>query len=42
MSKRVPTLHFESKYWARGFSRVAGIDEVGRGAWAGPVVAGAV
>ncbi len=26
----------------RGFARIAGLDEAGRGAWAGPVVAGAV
>jgi ribonuclease HII len=26
----------------RGFSRIAGVDEAGRGAWAGPVVAAAV
>lgn len=32
----------ESDCWARGLSCVAGIDEVGRGAWAGPVVAAAI
>jgi ribonuclease HII len=37
-----PTLRFERMFWARGFARVAGLDEVGRGAWAGPVVAGAI
>lgn len=31
----------EAEYWSTGL-RVAGIDEAGRGAWAGPVVAGAV
>ena len=37
-----PTLKFERAYWSRGFELVAGLDEVGRGAWAGPVVAGAI
>ena len=32
----------ETDLWARGYRTVAGIDEVGRGAWAGPVVAAAV
>jgi ribonuclease HII len=32
----------ETELWARGYRMVAGIDEVGRGAWAGPVVAAAV
>src|SRR5437868_12052094 len=38
----VPTLAFEGERWARGELCVAGIDEVGRGAWAGPVVAAVV
>ena len=33
---------FEREAWARGLRRVAGIDEVGRGPLAGPVVAAAV
>ncbi|MCI0476874.1 MAG: ribonuclease HII [Anaerolineales bacterium] len=37
-----PTLQFEHTFWWRGLARVAGVDEAGRGAWAGPVVAGAV
>lgn len=37
-----PDLRFEYRLAAQGFRRVAGLDEVGRGAWAGPVVAGAV
>jgi ribonuclease HII len=37
-----PTLRFEYFFWSRGFARIAGIDEAGRGAWAGPVVAAAV
>lgn len=32
----------EREWWGRGYRRVAGLDEVGRGALAGPVVAGAV
>ncbi len=35
-------LRFEYALRAQGFERVAGLDEAGRGAWAGPVVAGAV
>jgi ribonuclease HII len=35
------TLSFEQTYWSRG-EVVAGLDEAGRGAWAGPVVAAAV
>lgn len=37
-----PDLRFEKVLWAAGVSRVAGLDEAGRGAWAGPVAAGAV
>ena len=35
-------LQFEKKAWKSGYLRVAGIDEVGRGSLAGPVVAAAV
>ncbi|UCC24971.1 MAG: ribonuclease HII [Gemmatimonadales bacterium] len=35
-------LAYERGFWGRGFSRVAGVDEVGRGPLAGPVVACAV
>ncbi len=38
----LPTLDFERTLWNGGFERIAGIDEAGRGAWAGPVCAGAV
>jgi len=38
----LPTLDAEARFWARGIQRVAGLDEAGRGAWAGPVVAAAV
>lgn len=38
----VPTLRLERRYWQAGDRLVCGIDEVGRGAWAGPVTVGAV
>ena len=38
----LPTLNIEKKLWDQGYSLVCGIDEVGRGSFAGPVVAGAV
>ncbi len=37
-----PDWSYEEKTWKRGFKLVAGIDEVGRGSFAGPVVAGCV
>jgi ribonuclease HII len=37
-----PTLEHETRLWQQGFVAVAGIDEAGRGALAGPVTAGAV
>jgi ribonuclease HII len=37
-----PTLEFENNLWKDGFARITGIDEAGRGAWAGPVSAAAV
>jgi len=37
-----PTLDYERACWAGGWIRVAGVDEVGRGALAGPLVAAAV
>ncbi len=37
-----PDLSFEQGLWQAGFQAVAGIDEAGRGALAGPVAAGAV
>jgi len=40
--KKNPTLDYEKALWEQGFFYVAGIDEAGRGAWAGPVMAGAV
>ena len=35
-------LSYERRFWDRGISHVAGVDEVGRGPLAGPVVAAAV
>jgi len=37
-----PSLEVEHKLWLDGYQRVAGVDEVGRGALAGPLVASAV
>ncbi len=33
---------YERRLWAKNITHIAGIDEVGRGSWAGPVVAAAV
>ena len=38
----LPTLDIEKDLWQQGYRFIAGVDEVGRGAWAGPVVAAAV
>lgn len=38
----LPTFDEEARLWAAGYGRVAGVDEAGRGALAGPVVAAAV
>lgn len=35
-------LHLENKFWSQGYRRVLGMDEVGRGALAGPVTVGGV
>jgi ribonuclease HII len=37
-----PTFHHEREYWQQGIAHIAGLDEVGIGALAGPVVAAAV
>lgn len=37
-----PTLKREKELWETGVEFIVGIDEAGRGAWAGPVVAAAV
>lgn len=38
----IPTLELEKSLWKKGFHHIAGLDEVGRGSFAGPVVVGAV
>lgn len=40
-TKRAPTREIEKSFWAKGYDTVVGIDEVGRGAWAGPLTVGA-
>ncbi len=40
--KKTAKLRFEAVLWASGCRYVVGLDEAGRGAWAGPVYAGAV
>jgi ribonuclease HII len=37
-----PSLTWEKRLWADGHRLVAGVDEVGRGAWAGPLTVGVV
>ncbi|MCD4738743.1 MAG: ribonuclease HII [Anaerolineae bacterium] len=39
---RKPNLETERELWQAGYHLVAGLDEAGRGAWAGPVYAAAV
>lgn len=38
----IDKLHYEKQLWQAGLTRVAGVDEAGRGPLAGPVVAAAV
>ncbi len=38
----LPNLTYEKRLWGAGYRCVAGLDEAGRGSWAGPVVAAAV
>lgn len=38
----MPDLSLEERFWRRGLGCVAGVDEAGRGAWAGPLVAAVV
>jgi ribonuclease HII len=35
----MPDFSYEKRLWKKGFNFIAGADEVGRGAFAGPVVA---
>jgi len=39
--RTVPSLNVERQLWAEGREVVVGVDEVGRGAWAGPISVGA-
>ncbi len=39
---KMPNFEYEQKYWEQGICLVAGVDEAGMGAWAGPVIAAAV
>lgn len=41
-SSKFPSFAEEKKLWQKGLDLVIGVDEVGRGSWAGPVVAAAV
>ncbi len=41
-STSAPGLRLERRLLRQGYTRIAGLDEVGRGSWAGPVVAAAV
>jgi len=42
MPKILPTFSLEKRLWKKGYKVVIGVDEVGRGCLAGPIVAGAV
>lgn len=42
LKAKSPSLRIERSLWSEGASIVAGLDEVGRGAWAGPLTIGAV
>ena len=41
LKAKAPSLTMERELWAEGFDVVVGVDEVGRGAWAGPLAVGA-
>lgn len=42
LARKAPHLRAERALWRRGYRYLAGLDEVGRGSWAGPLVAAAV
>ncbi len=42
LKRQAPGLAEEKAFWAAGREVVVGVDEVGRGAWAGPLTIGAV
>lgn len=41
IKRKAPGLHVEREMWEAGLEIVVGVDEVGRGAWAGPISVGA-
>jgi ribonuclease HII len=41
MTTKPPSLALERSFWNEGREVVVGVDEVGRGAWAGPIMVGA-
>jgi ribonuclease HII len=41
IKSKSPGLHVERELWERGDAVVVGVDEVGRGSWAGPISVGA-
>jgi ribonuclease HII len=41
LKRQAPSLRFERECWTAGDEIVVGVDEVGRGAWAGPLSVGA-
>jgi ribonuclease HII len=41
LKAKAPSLSIERELWAEGHAVVVGVDEVGRGAWAGPLAVGA-
>src|SRR5579883_1188277 len=38
----IPDISLEQSLWLQGYNNVAGVDEAGKGPWAGPVTAGSV
>ncbi len=42
LKRHAPSLDFERALWDEGHDIVVGLDEVGRGSWAGPLMIGAV
>jgi len=42
MKLKLPDFKYETKLWRRGYKYIGGVDEVGRGSFAGPLVAGCV
>jgi len=41
LGRSAPTLALEKQFFAQGYEVIVGLDEVGRGAWAGPLSVGA-